>query len=88
MTQIIIGFISMIKNIVGFLLPDVIFVSDVFTNFADYIVYFVEFLIKVNFLIPLPTIFMCLQIMLSLKVIKFGIFIFNWFVRAVLDVIP
>lgn len=88
MTKIILTLIAAVKGIIGFLLPETIFVADVFANFTRYLDFFVDFLIKVNFLIPLPTIFTCLKIMLTIKVIKFGIFMYNWFIRAVLDVIP
>lgn len=88
MTDIILSIINFLKSFIWFLLPDVIFVTDVFTNFATYLNYFTDFLIKVNFLVPLPTIFTCLRIMLTIKIVKFGVFMFNWFVRAVLDVIP
>lgn len=88
MTKIIVALITAVKGIIGFLLPESIFAADIFSNFALYFDFFVDFLIKVNFLIPLPTIFTCLNIMLTIKMIKFGIFMYNWFIRAVLDVIP
>lgn len=88
MTDIILSIVSFLKNSIWFLLPDAIFVTDIFTNFASYLNFFTDFLVKVNFLVPLPTIFMCLRLILTIKIIKFGIFMFNWFVRAVLDVIP
>ena len=88
MTTIIIKVIGFINAIIGFILPDKIFVTDIFTNFSSYLDFFIDFLIKVNFLIPLPTLFSCITIILSIKIIKFGIFVYNWIIRAVLDVIP
>ena len=88
MTNLIINIIEMINNLINFLLPDTLFLVDVFTNFANNLNTFTDFLIAVNFLIPLPTVFTCLGLILTVKIIKFNIFIYNWFIRAVLDVIP
>lgn len=88
MTDIVVGIIKFMNSIMAFLLPDTLFMTDIFTNFGNYLNTFTDFLIKVNFLIPLPTIFSCLAMMVTIKVTKFTIFIFNWLVRAVLDVIP
>lgn len=88
MTTIIIGLIKGFKGIASFLLPDQIFVSDIFTNFDAYVTWFTDFLVTANFLVPLPTIFDCLEIIVTIKIIKFTIFIANWLARAALDVIP
>lgn len=88
MTGIILKFIKIIKGMVGFLLPDAIFNISIFGNFLDTVDWFVEFLVAVNFLIPLPTIFFALKCMVSIKVIKFTIFLCNWCVRRVCDIIP
>lgn len=88
MTQIIVAIIDFVNGIISFLLPDMIFVTDLFTNFATYLESFTDFLIKVNFLVPLPTLFTCIRIMLTIKIVKFGVFVYNWVVRAILDVIP
>ena len=88
MTDIILKFIKIFKSMVGFLLPDAIFNLSIFSNFLDTVEWFVDFLVAVNFLVPLPTIFMALKTMVSIKVIKFTIFLGNWLVRRVCDVIP
>lgn len=88
MTDIIITFIHIIVGIVTFLFPDNMFMADVFINFDNYINVFIEFLATINFLIPLPDIFLAFSFMVSLTVIKFTLFILNWVVQRVFDVIP
>lgn len=88
MTKIIVSFIKVIKSMVGFLVPDALFQFDFITNLPDYIVYLADVLNKTNFLIPLATIMECIGVMITIKFIKFAIFIYNWIIRSVLDVIP
>lgn len=88
MTKIITSFIKIIVTFSSFLMPDALFNADIFTNFDSHISYLCEILAQVNFLIPLPDIFYCISLMAAVDVVKFTIFIFNWIVRRVFDVIP
>ncbi len=88
MTGIIVKFIKIIVGIVSFLYPDNLFMADVFTNFNSYLNTFIDFLAAVNFLIPLPDIMKAFSLMVSLTVIKFTLFIANWVIKRVFDVIP
>lgn len=88
MTGILLKIIKMIRKIMGFLLPASIFAEDIFSNFYNYLDFFVDILIQANFLIPLPTIFHCLEIIIGIKVIKFSIFLTNWLLQAIFDIIP
>lgn len=88
MTSIILFLIKFIKGFSSFLLPDKLFAADLFTNFAEYVDFFADFISAANFIIPLPTVFSAFKLIVSFKVIKFTIFAVNWFVRSVLDVIP
>lgn len=88
MTGIIVKFIKVIVGIVSFLFPDNLFMADVFQNFNSYWNTFIDFLAAVNFLIPLPDIMKAFGLMVSLTVIKFTLFIVNWVIKRVFDVIP
>ena len=55
---------------------------------ADSLEVIVEFIAQVNFLIPLPTIFMVLSIVFGFRLVKFMIFCTNWLIRRLADVIP
>lgn len=88
MTNIILSLIKMVKGFGTFLLPDALFNQDIFTNFSLYLDTFTDIVCKVNFLVPLPTLFQCLSIIVALRICKLVIYVQNWLVKAVLDVIP
>ena len=88
MTGIILKFIKIIVGIVSFLFPDNLFMADVFVNFNSYLEIFIEFLATVNFLIPLPDVFAAFSFMVTITIIKFTLFITNWIIKRVFDVIP
>ena len=88
MTDIIIYFINFFTGAVGFLFPESLFMADVFTNFNYYLETFIEFLATVNFLVPLPDIFRIFSLMVSLTVIKFTLFVSNWLIQIVCELLP
>lgn len=89
MTKIIIKIIQLITGgLVSFLFPDNLFMGDVFTKFIPYWDTFVDFLAAVNFLVPLPDIMTAFSFMVSLNIIKFTLFIVNWIIKRIFDVIP
>ena len=88
MTGIIVKFIKIIVGIVSFLFPDNLFMADVFQNFNSYWDTFIDFLAAVNFLIPLPDVMTAFSLMVSITVIKFTLFVMNWVIKRVFDVIP
>lgn len=88
MTGIITKFIKYLSTAVSFLFPDVLFNADIFTNFNKYLDILIDFLADINFLIPLPDIFIDFGIMVSITTVKFTLFIMNWIIKRTCDVIP
>lgn len=88
MTNIITNIIKFLTGAVSFLYPDTLFFGEIFTNFNYYFTVFVNFLGDVNCFVPLPDIFAAFSIMVSIAVVKFTLFITNWLVKRIFDVIP
>lgn len=88
MTGIITKFIKYLSKAVSFLFPDVLFNADIFTNFNKYLDILIDFLADINFLIPLPDIFIAFGIMVSITTVKFTLFIMNWIIKRTCEVIP
>ena len=88
MTDIILTIIKFVKSFASFLLPDALFATDIFVGFYDYLDFFLDIVVQANFLVPIPTIFSCFSIIVTFKVVKFTLFISNWLIRSVLEVIP
>ena len=48
----------------------------------------IQFIAQVNFFIPLPTILAIFSIVYGIKLAKFTLFIVNWVIRRIADIIP
>lgn len=88
MTNLICGFIRLITKVSVFLLPDVLFNADILLNFDKHFDYMIDILAQVNFFIPLPDIFAAISVMVTIDIVKFTIFIYNWIVKRIFDIIP
>lgn len=88
MTELICNFIDFIIELSSLILPDIAFATDLFSNFGNYIEIGLDLLIKVNFLVPVPLIMSILFIQLMLRIIFIALYILNWVIRRVFDVIP
>ena len=88
MTGLINNFIDFVLELVMFLFPDIAFVSDFLVNIGTYMSIGIDLLKKVNFLIPVPLIFRIIIIQLTLKIAYVALFIVNWVIKRIFDVIP
>lgn len=88
MTDMIVSFLGFLTGVVDTLIPNLSVDSGVLANIADGLEVIVQFVAQVNFLIPLPTIFMVLSIVFGFRLVKFLIFCTNWLIRRLADVIP
>ena len=88
MTNMIVTFLEFLTGVVDTLVPNLSVDSGILANIADGLEVIVEFIAQVNFLIPLPTIFLVLSIVFGFRLVKFTIFVVNWVIRRIADVIP
>ena len=88
MTGIIVSVIDWLTSVVNAIIPD-LSVSDSFlSNVADALELVIDFVAKVNFLIPIPTILLVMSIVYTFKYSKFIVFCVNWVIRRIADLIP
>ncbi|MBS6953452.1 MAG: hypothetical protein KH230_09465 [Enterocloster asparagiformis] len=88
MTDIIVSVINWMATVVGTLLPDLSLDSGHLASIVDGLEVVIEFMSQVNFLIPLPTILLVISIVYGFRLIKFSIFLINWVIRRIADLIP
>lgn len=88
MTKIICAVLDFFKLIVVKLFPDLSVGSDVLGNISSGLVTVVEFIAKANFFIPVPTILLILSLVYGFKLVKFTLFLANWVIRRIADIIP
>lgn len=88
MTEIICKFIDFVLELSSMILPDIAFATDLFSNLGEYLEIGLDLLIKVNFLIPVPLIITILFIQLMLRIAYIAMFVINWVIKRIFDVIP
>lgn len=88
MTNLVCKLIHVVFRLVGFLVPEITIDPAVITNGQSVVLNIREFLLSVNFLVPLPDIFLIVTICMTLRTGLFMTFVGNWILRRILDVIP
>lgn len=88
MTDIIVAFLGLISNIFMFFIPELSLAPELFTNLNSAIATIVDFIEKVNFLIPLPDIFLIIWLDIVIRFMMLVVFGGNWVIRRIFDVIP
>lgn len=88
MTGLINKFIDFCLELLLFVQPDILIRADIMENITTYASYALDLLKTVNFLIPVPVIYMVLSCMISIKVMLFLLWMINWVIKRVFDVIP
>lgn len=89
---IILNFIQWIADLSNNLFtkafPEDSIISQISSGANDGITFVLDLLIKVNFLVPVPTIMILIGASMVIEVIYFQIFIGNWILRRIFDIIP
>lgn len=89
---IILNFIQWIadlsNNLFTKVFPEDSIISQISSGANDGITFILDLLIKINFLVPVPTIMILIGASMVIEVIYFQIFIGNWILRRIFDIIP
>jgi hypothetical protein len=88
MTQIITGFLGLIQDLFMFFIPEFSLAPQLVANFDSVVSTVFDFVIKVNFLIPLSDIIYIISFDIGIRIFKVVIFGGNWIIRRIFDVIP
>lgn len=88
LTQLLIELINYLSSGIETLFPTFSFASEYLTYISDALEMMYTFLSSVNCLIPLPDIFLIIQIDLSIRIFKLILFVGNWTWDQILAIIP
>lgn len=88
MTELINKFIDFVIELVVFIRPESLIADDIISNIHTLLGYGINILKAVNFMIPVPDIFSIILFMILLKIAYLVLFIINWVIKRVFDVIP
>lgn len=88
MTDILCSILDFFQNVIVKYFPDLSLESSHLGTIADAFEMVIDFIGQVNFFIPIPTILIILSIVYGIKFAKFTLFIINWVIRRIADIIP
>lgn len=87
MTAIIVGFFELLASLVG-KLPDLSVNNSVLSSMSSGMDTVFDFISQVNFFIPLDHILLIIGLVYSIRAAKLLLFVINWIIRRIADVIP
>lgn len=88
MTDLINKFIDFVLELALFIRPEALIADDVLLNIQSLMQYGIDILKAVNFMIPVPDILGIIVYMILIKIAYLVLFIINWVIKRVFDVIP
>lgn len=88
MTSFLTGLIDFVINFCASHIPEYDFSSETYMTISDSIVAVTNFLVDVNFIIPLGDIATVILLTIGLRLFKFSLFMGNWLIRRICDIIP
>lgn len=87
MTEIIISMLEFFKGLV-LRMPDLSMDTGQLSQIVTALDKVVEFIAKVNFLVPIDQILLLISLVYGFKIVKFSVFAINWVIRRIADIIP
>lgn len=88
MTQLLSGLIDLVVNLCAEYIPSYDFTSGTYDRISDGITSVVSFLVDVNCFVPLGDIATIILLTVAVRLFKFTLFMGNWIVRRIFDIIP
>lgn len=87
MTDMIVSFFGFLQKLVG-KLPDLSVDNATLSSMSSGMDKVFEFIGKVNFLVPIDHILLIVALVYTIRSAKLILFIINWIIRRIADVIP
>lgn len=87
-SDFIVHFLGFITKLISSAMPAISLDDSILANAASGISSLAKFCAEANFILPLPDMVAILSFDIAFRIAKFVLFISNWVVRRVVDVIP
>ena len=88
MTNLIVSFLGFLTDLVTNYFPAFSFGNGVLSKVVDAFSYFVQMISNIDWLVPVNDVLLIFSLIAGYKVIMFVVFIINWIIRRIGDVIP
>lgn len=88
MTDAVVTFIDFLITVFDFFIPSYDLSADTYLKIEDSLGVVINFLMDVNFIIPLSDIITILLLRIAIKLFYFILFVGNWAVNKITDIVP
>lgn len=88
MTDFIVTIINIVEHLIMMFIPEVTLAPEILSNLSSVFDTIFDLFNQVNFLIPLTDAFLILTLDIAFRVLLSVVFVGNWVLRRVFDVIP
>lgn len=88
MTNLIVSFLSFLSDLVTNYFPVFTLGNGVLAKVVDAFSYFVQMISNIDWLLPVSDVLLIFSLIAGYKVVMFVVFIINWIIRRIGDVIP
>ena len=88
MTDIIVNLLSWLSSCIYTYFPAITVGDGALSKAVDAVAYLADLVARMNWIFPLPDAFLILSILFGIKLAKIVIFVVNWIVRRIFDLIP
>lgn len=88
MTRFIVALIKLVESLIMTFCPEIVLAPEIITNLNGVVSIVIDTFNRVNFLVPLTDAFAILTLDIMVRVLLCSVFVGNWVVRRIFDVIP
>lgn len=88
MTEFICSVLNFFRDLIVNHFPNLSLESGTLSKVADSFDLVINFIAQINFLVPLPTLLAIFSLVYGIKLAKFAVFLANWLIRRIADIIP
>lgn len=88
MTQIIVNFLNWLSGIVTSFIPAFTIDSAAMSGLSSALSHFKTFIANVNWLVPVNDCLLIISVLVGIQIAKMVVFVVNWIIRRIADIIP
>ena len=88
MTNIIVSFFNLLSDLITNYFPTFTLGDGVLSKVIDAFAYFVKLISDINWLVPVDDALLIISLIVGYKAVMFVVFIVNWIIRRIGDIIP
>lgn len=88
MTAIIVNILNWLSGCITGFIPAIEVGDGALSKSIDAVAYIADMVSQMNWIFPVPDAFLILGLLCGVRLVKLGVFVVNWIIRRIFDVIP